>query len=193
MRELPEMLYVSLPATNETVIVKAYEKGYYQCSPGYKEQDPKILNAHYGFPTDDETAKVMVLGSMFGWDIPAVREWQLGGSIMSPKGKREEITSSKAKKLTDKELIDEILFSIQANDPVYYLQSNGHVIMEVSYYDCDPEYYFEEYDIEQDRSRQMNIIDVTSIMLKRGMTPKLNVASKDRKSARRPLDNFRRK
>ena len=39
----------------------------------------------------------------------------------------------------------------------------------------------------------MNIIDVTSVMLKRGMTPKLNMASKDRKSAIRPLVNLRRK
>ena len=82
MTKLPDMLYVRHPTTGKTIIIKAYEKGYYECGPGYRDQDPMILNRNFGLPMDEKTAEVMLAGSMFGWNIPMVRDY-VGGTQRS--------------------------------------------------------------------------------------------------------------
>jgi len=78
MRQFPDMVYAAHPTDGRTIIVKAYETGFYECGPGYREQNPMVLNKHYGFTDDPETVEVMLMASMFGWEIPAVKKWRMG-------------------------------------------------------------------------------------------------------------------
>lgn len=63
----------------------------------------------------------------------------------------------------EQEKVDEICWNCQVNDPMF-TRVNGDLIMSFSYYDGDPEYYFEEYDIQQDSMNSVNIINVTRVM-----------------------------
>ena len=77
---------------------------------------------------------------------------------------KKEITRAEAVKLTNGELIEEILFNMQADNEVYYLKG-GHVIIEVSILDSDPEHCFDDYRVKQ--ADGMNIVDVTEILADR--------------------------
>ena len=71
LTKLPEMCYTVLKSTNELIVVKRGEKGYY---PQREENAPWApesvdhLNERLGVTKAQEMA--MQAGSMFGWDIP---------------------------------------------------------------------------------------------------------------------------
>lgn len=72
MNRLPEMCWAILDTTNELVLVKRGEMGYY---PQRKENEPwgvenlDALNERLG--VTKAQAQAMKMGSMFGWDVPA--------------------------------------------------------------------------------------------------------------------------
>ena len=69
---LPEMCWVILESTNELVIVKRGEMGYYpqrgDVMP-YPPENKDYLNERLDVTKAQEQA--MKAGSMFGWDVPA--------------------------------------------------------------------------------------------------------------------------
>lgn len=73
--KLPDMCWGVLATTNEIIIVKKGEKGYYKTDyPAAKSREAaeewcNELNDRMGITKN--VRKAMESGSMFGWDIPA--------------------------------------------------------------------------------------------------------------------------
>lgn len=69
-KDLPYECYGVLATTGETIKVKFGKMGYYEQDEEVKMMCADKLNREvYG--VDKATAKAMVAGSMFGWDVPA--------------------------------------------------------------------------------------------------------------------------
>lgn len=72
LNKLPEMCYSVLETTNELVVLKRGEKGYYPQRPEnapWGAENCYTLNERLGVTKGQ--AEAMKNGSMFGWDIPA--------------------------------------------------------------------------------------------------------------------------
>jgi hypothetical protein len=71
MAKLPEMCWTTVPSSNEVVIVKRGEIGYFPQREDvlhYEAHMVDALNERLGVTKEQELA--MKSGSMFGWDIP---------------------------------------------------------------------------------------------------------------------------
>jgi hypothetical protein len=70
INKLPEFCYGVLPTTDEVILIKRGEKGYYPYLDGaVKGKDvAKELNNRIG--VTPAQAEAMMVGSMFGWDVP---------------------------------------------------------------------------------------------------------------------------
>lgn len=69
---LPECCYIELSSTNELVMVKRGEMGYYpqrQENAPWGAENKDHLNERMG--VTKAQAKAMEMGSMFGWNTPA--------------------------------------------------------------------------------------------------------------------------
>ena len=62
---LPSVSFARLPSTGETIIIKRGELGYY---PSQSHRAPEELNAD--LEVTPAQAEAMLVGSMFGWDVP---------------------------------------------------------------------------------------------------------------------------
>lgn len=72
MKNLPEYCWSVLDATNELVMVKSGERGYYPQRPDVEPwgaENKDVLNERLGVTKGE--AEAMKAGSMFGWDTPA--------------------------------------------------------------------------------------------------------------------------
>ena len=72
IKNLPEMCYVVLKSTNEMVLIKRGETGYYPQRPENAPWDANNvdhLNERMG--VTKAQARAMEMGSMFGWDTPS--------------------------------------------------------------------------------------------------------------------------
>lgn len=67
--KLPEICFVTMPSTGETVVVKRYEMGYYPQEPHVALRDADEMNMLIDVSKAQQEA--MLHGSMFGWDCPA--------------------------------------------------------------------------------------------------------------------------
>lgn len=71
--QLPERCYSLLIATNEVIVIKRNESGYYKTDLLAEDKETarelvNNLNETLGVTKAQEQA--MVFGSMFGWDVP---------------------------------------------------------------------------------------------------------------------------
>jgi hypothetical protein len=78
MAKLPEMCWAVQPSSNEVIMIKRGEMGYYPQREDvlpYEAHMVDALNERLGVTKEQE--KAMVSGSMFGWDCPAADpdEW----------------------------------------------------------------------------------------------------------------------
>lgn len=72
MITLPEYCYTNLESTNELIVIKRGESGYYPQNPDnapWGANAVNTLNERLGVTKGQEEA--MKCGSMFGWDVPA--------------------------------------------------------------------------------------------------------------------------
>lgn len=72
MLNLPEKCYGVLPSTNELIMIKRGEKGYYPQNPEntpWSAENVDTLNERMGISKGQRIA--MQNGSMFGWDTPS--------------------------------------------------------------------------------------------------------------------------
>jgi hypothetical protein len=67
--ELPEMCYGVLTSTNELIIIKRGESGYYKAYDDLSADEVDDYNETIGVTKGQR--KAMEMGSMFGWNIPA--------------------------------------------------------------------------------------------------------------------------
>lgn len=94
--ELPDFCYSTVPSTDEVIIIKRNEHGYYQCEystddPEYNRELAKDRNIKLGVTRAQEEA--MLAGSMFGWDTPSAKPWHYdrnGKPRIKPKNKDYE-------------------------------------------------------------------------------------------------------
>lgn len=68
-KELPEMCYGVLNTTGEIIVLKRFEKGYYDQRGRHQGSDADKLNE--GIGVNKGQRKAMEAGSMFGWEVPA--------------------------------------------------------------------------------------------------------------------------
>ena len=87
---LPEQCYSLLPGSNDVIIIKRNEKGYYKTDiPAASKEDARALvdeyNGKLGVTKAQEEA--MKTGSMFGWNVPGVdpKNYDMDGKPMKPK------------------------------------------------------------------------------------------------------------
>lgn len=72
LQNLPEKCYGVLASTNELIVIKRGQSGYYPQRPEnapWGVENVDILNERMGVTKGQRVA--MEMGSMFGWDIPA--------------------------------------------------------------------------------------------------------------------------
>jgi len=72
MTNLPKMCYSVLDSTNELIVIKRGEKGYYpqrQENAPWSANNVDHLNERLGITKGQ--AEAMKNGSMFGWDTPS--------------------------------------------------------------------------------------------------------------------------
>lgn len=65
LSKLPPFCASRLPSTNEPILIKAGERGYYRGWPGL---NPEEFNAEIG--VTEAQVSAMEAGSMFGWEVP---------------------------------------------------------------------------------------------------------------------------
>ena len=87
---LPEQCYSILPGSNDVIIIKRNEKGYYKTDiPTASKEDARALvdeyNRKLGVTKAQEEA--MKAGSMFGWNVPGAdpKNYDMDGKPMKPK------------------------------------------------------------------------------------------------------------
>ena len=87
---LPEQCYSLLPGSNDVIIIKRNEKGYYKTDiPAASKEDARALvdeyNGKLGVTKAQEEA--MKTGSMFGWNVPGAdpKNYDMDGKPMKPK------------------------------------------------------------------------------------------------------------
>lgn len=87
---LPEQCYSILPGSNDVIIIKRNEKGYYKTDiPATSKEDARALvdeyNGKLGVTKAQEEA--MKAGSMFGWNVPGAdpKNYDMDGKPMKPK------------------------------------------------------------------------------------------------------------
>ena len=87
---LPEQCYSILPGSNDVIIIKRNEKGYYKTDiPTASKEDARALvdeyNGKLGVTKAQEEA--MKTGSMFGWNVPGAdpKNYDMDGKPMKPK------------------------------------------------------------------------------------------------------------
>ena len=87
---LPEQCYSLLPGSNDVIIIKRNEKGYYKTDiPAASKEDARTLvdeyNGKLGVTKAQEEA--MKTGSMFGWNVPGAdpKNYDMDGKPMKPK------------------------------------------------------------------------------------------------------------
>lgn len=92
---LPELCYSTVPSTDELIIIKRGEKGYYRCefSTDDKEYNRELANdrnTKLGVSKQQEAA--MLAGSMFGWNTKAAdpKSYDENGKMIKPKRKDYE-------------------------------------------------------------------------------------------------------
>ena len=72
MEMLPEMCFALNAVTNEVVVVKRWQVGYYPTREGnlpwYGKETVDAMNEKLG--VTKAQAEAMFIGSMFGWDAP---------------------------------------------------------------------------------------------------------------------------
>lgn len=72
MVKLPEMCYSVLDSTNELIVLKRGEKGYFPQNPDnapWSADNVDHLNKRLGVTKGQ--AEAMKMGSMFGWETPS--------------------------------------------------------------------------------------------------------------------------
>lgn len=87
---LPEQCYSLLPGSNDVIIIKRNEKGYYKTDiPATSKEDARALvdeyNGKLGVTRAQEEA--MKTGSMFGWNVPGAdpKNYDMDGKPLKPK------------------------------------------------------------------------------------------------------------
>jgi hypothetical protein len=60
--------FVNQPSSGEIVVVKEGEKGYYETLEPMTQDHADVLNERLG--VDEQMKQAMLVGSMFGWDVP---------------------------------------------------------------------------------------------------------------------------
>ena len=87
---LPEQCYSLFPGSNDVIIIKRNEKGYYKTDiPAPSKEDARALvdeyNGKLGVTKAQEEA--MRTGSMFGWNVPGAdpKNYDMDGKPMKPK------------------------------------------------------------------------------------------------------------
>jgi hypothetical protein len=76
---LPDFCYSISPSTDDIIIIKCGERGYYRCEyttsdVEYNREYAKDANIRLGVTKAQEEA--MYNGSLFGWDVPAAKPWR---------------------------------------------------------------------------------------------------------------------
>ena len=87
---LPEQCYSILPGSNDVIIIKRNEKGYYKTDiPARTKEGTRALvneyNERLGVTRAQEEA--MRTGSMFGWSVPGAdpKNYDIDGKPIKPK------------------------------------------------------------------------------------------------------------
>ena len=87
---LPELCYSTVPSTDELIIIKRGETGYYRCEfstddRAYNREFADDRNVKLGVSKAQEEA--MLAGSMHGWDVPAAdpKNYDDKGNPIRPK------------------------------------------------------------------------------------------------------------
>jgi hypothetical protein len=73
---LPDMCYSTIEETEETIILKKGIDGYF---PSINQNSSDELNMEIGVTKQQEQA--MLIGSMFGWDVPGANPEIYNGDI----------------------------------------------------------------------------------------------------------------
>jgi hypothetical protein len=68
-KSLPKLCYAPHPVDGSVVMIRYGESGYHP-QPGMTDFDRRESNGVLGLTEEDE--RMMMAGSMFGWDAPAV-------------------------------------------------------------------------------------------------------------------------
>lgn len=67
---LPEFCFALHDITNEVILVKRYETGYYRFYDGIYKGQEKVDSLNTDLRVTLEQAEAMKVGSMFGWHVP---------------------------------------------------------------------------------------------------------------------------
>lgn len=80
LAKLPARCFAQLPSTGETIVIVRGESGY---RPIDSVCPPEMLNAALPEPPTPEQVQAMLIGSMFGWDVPGADPDVLRGTRSS--------------------------------------------------------------------------------------------------------------
>jgi hypothetical protein len=64
---LPPRAYATHPETGATICILRGHRGYWTCTTPHK---PTYLNTRLDPPVTPAQAEAMLVGSLFGWDVP---------------------------------------------------------------------------------------------------------------------------